>query len=483
MQAVNDMKCKLCDYSNVDLKRFSDHVRIEHKLSSFDYTVQAQHGGIQPVCAECGADVRYVAFTFKKYCKEHARLAMKEGGARGGANEAWNRGKTKETDVRIAAAAERATGEGNHFYGKRHAQETIKRISENKTLFSSALNERISERSLEFKLITSLNEYHSRQQQYLTFECLKCGERQQKTLQAFERGSRCYRCCPVGKSNWELSVFEYVRSLSADAISGDRKTLSPKEIDIYVPSKKFGIECHGLFWHSEAGKPTEEFDKKSHSVKAEMAESVGISLLQIFEDEWRDKQDIIKSMIQHRLGFHPSKCKTWSTTVIELSTKEQKAFFNATHLAGYTPSKVCWGLRDRNGNIVAALSLRVPRHGGKYENSIEIARFSTQKGMSVPGGLSKLLKVARDWSSKNGYSQIMTYVDRRVGTGNGYVSAGFERVGCTAPDYWYTDNELRYDRFRYRAQLGLTERQVALAAKVSRIYGCGSHIFRISTCM
>ena len=194
MQAVNDMKCKLCDYSNADLKRFSDHVRVEHKLTSLQYTVLTQHGGVQPACIECGAEVRYVSFSFKKYCKEHARLAMKEGGARGGANEAWNKGKTKETDDRIAATAARATGEGNPFYGKRHTQETIKKISENKTLLSSALNERIIERAHEFKLITSLDEYHSRQQQYLMFECLKCGEQQPKTLQAFERGSRC-RCC------------------------------------------------------------------------------------------------------------------------------------------------------------------------------------------------------------------------------------------------------------------------------------------------
>jgi hypothetical protein len=74
----------------------------------------------------------------------------------------------------------------------------------------------------------------------------------------------------------------------------------------------------------------------------------------------------------------------------------------------------------------------------------------------------------------------MTYVDRRIGTGKGYLSAGFELVGSTGPDYWYTDNELRYDRFKFRASDGKSEKQVAFSAGVSRIYGCGSSIMLIS---
>jgi hypothetical protein len=71
----------------------------------------------------------------------------------------------------------------------------------------------------------------------------------------------------------------------------------------------------------------------------------------------------------------------------------------------------------------------------------------------------------------------MTYVDRRVGEGNGYRSAGFSMTGTTPVDYWYTDNHLRYDRFRFRARDGKSERQIVNEANVSRIYGCGSSVF------
>jgi hypothetical protein len=474
------MDCKLCSYHNDDLKRFSDHVKTSHGLSSEEYTIKVLHDDIKPTCAECGNQVRYVSFTFKKYCKDHSRLAMKEGGAIGGHAEAWNKGKDKTTDERIALQAFKMSGSGNHFYGRRHTQETLQKISTSKTLATTSIEERIIQRSGEFKLLTPLDEYRSRQQQYLLFECVKCGESQPKTLQAFERGSRCYKCYPVGKSNWELDVYNYVKSISKDAISGDRSALSPKEIDVYVPTKKFGIECHGLYWHSEAGKPEDEFDKSSHQLKARLAEEKNIDLFQIFEDEWRDKRPIVESMIQHRLGLHSKKCKTWSTRVVELGSDEQRSFFNISHVSGYTPAKICWGLKDRRGDVVSALSLRVPRHATKYENSIEIARFSNLPGISVPGALSKLLKTAKTWAKINGFVSIMTYVDRRIGTGKGYLSAGFELVGSTGPDYWYTDNELRYDRFKFRASDGKSEKQVAFSAGVSRIYGCGSSIMLIS---
>ena len=474
------MDCKLCEFQHDDLKKLANHIRSEHELSSEDYTVKVYHDGVKPVCKVCQAPVRYVSFSFKTFCKDHSHLAMKEGGSHGGKAEAWNRGKTKQTDDRIKQQSEKMMGTGNPFYGRHHTQDTIQKISLNKMLVTSTLKERLSIRASEFLLITPIDQYVSRQAQYLTLQCTKCGELQPKTLQAFERGSRCYRCYPAGKSNWELDVFTYVQNITPDVISGDKSVISPKEIDVYVPSKKFGIECHGLYWHSAGARQDGVFNKNKHLEKAILVANQEIRLLQIFEDEWRDKRAICESMILHRLGLDPHRCKTWSTKVMELSSKEQREFFDSTHISGYVPSKIAFGLKDRNNNIVAALSLRMPRHGKKYEGYLEIARFSTAAMTSVPGGLSKLLKRAKLWCKLNGYQKLMTYVDRRIGDGSGYKLAGFNCIGATDADYWYTDNYLRYDRFKFRAKNGKTEKQIVLDSKVSRIYGCGSSIFSLS---
>lgn len=470
------MICAACGHEEEDLKKFSNHINSSHKMSSQDYTIKFLCGGVRPGCLECGEKVRYVSFSYKTYCKEHGTLAMKEAGARGGRAPAWNRGKTKCDDERLLRHSKKVSGENNHFYGRQHTPDVIKKISINKLLRNTDLFDRISERENEFRLLTPLDEYTSRQQQLLSFECVACGEVQLKTLQAFERGSRCYHCSPIGKSNWELEVFDFVKSVAPDAESGNKREISPKELDIYVPSKNFAVECHGLYWHSEGACQDGSFDKKKHLDKFNRAQSRGLKLLQLFEDEWRDKRDICRSLIVNRLGLNVEKCKTWSTQVVELNTAQQREFFDRTHISGYAPSRICWGLRDRHGEIVAALSLRVPRHGKLYEGFLEIARFSTKLNTTVPGGLSKLLGQAKIYHKANGFRGLMTYVDRRIGDGSGYLKAGFSPTSETGVDYWYTDNQVRYDRFKFRATDGKPESQVAKEMSVSRIYGCGSLI-------
>ena len=471
------MKCALCDYENDNLKLFSTHLRSVHNVSSRQYTIDVLCEGKAPTCRECGTeDVRYVSFSFKKYCKIHAKLAMADGGKKGGIAEAWNHGKTRETDERVARCAEALKGEGNPFYGHKHSPETVERISRSKTLVSINIEKRIIERQHEFELITSLDDYYSRQKQYLEFKCLKCGTVQPKTLQAFERGSRCYRCFPESKSNWELEVFDFVKTLASDAESGNRIVLAPKEIDVYVPSKGIGIECHGLYWHSE-GSSKENFNKRSHLEKLINANAVNVKLYQLFYDEWRDKRSICESLIAHKLGVSSQRLGAREFNIVELNTEQQRDFFDSTHISSYTPAKVVFGLA-KDDVIFAALGLRVPRQASKYDNSLEISRYSTAVGYSIPGGLNRLMNCAVRYAVDSSFKSLVTYVDRRFGDGHGYLNCRFSIVGDTGVDYFYTDNMFRYDRFKFRARGGLTERQVASQAGVSRIYGCGSLVLQ-----
>jgi len=472
------MKCLICnEFENDNLKRFSDHLRSVHSLSSEQYTINQFHNGVLPTCAQCSGPVRYVSYTFKKYCKDHARLAMMEGGTIGGKATAWNVGLTKETDERIKLQSIQMSGVGNPFFGKTHSIQTKNQISKAKSLQSVDLENRLLERSNEFELITPLEEYSSRQLQYLQFKCVVCKTVQPKTLQAFERGSRCYICHPVSKSNWELEVFNYVKSKCSDTISGDRSAISPKEIDVYVPSKNIGFECHGLYWHSD-GSPRGETDKSYSLNKLNLANEKHIKLFQFFDDEWRDKRTICESIIDHRLGVSIYKIGARELKISELSSSEQRLFFDSSHISGYTPSSICYGLINSNGEVLAAISLRKPRQS-KYENCLEVARFATRPGYHISGGLNRLMKQAIEYSKKKSISTIMTYVDRRFGDGHGYLACGFIPCGETGIDYWYTDNRYRYDRFKFRATATQSEKEVAIAAGVSKIWGCGSLIFKL----
>ena len=79
-------------------------------------------------------------------------------------------------------------------------------------------------------------------------------------------------------------------------------------------------------------------------------------------------------------------------------------------------------------------------------------------------------------------SSLMTYVDSRVGIGDGYLRAGwkFEKT-TSASRFWWTDFHHRYDRFKYKADKSrcMTQQQIADEAGVVPIYGCTNSIMKI----
>lgn len=465
------MKCLECGFEASDGKSLSNHLRSTHDIDGQTYTITHMHGGSRPMCLKCGSETRYTAFQFKKHCHGCSREAMRAGGTIGGKSSAWNKGLKSNADPRVMAISARTSGERNPFYGHRHSDLTRIKISNSKRLTGETLESRIHARCSEFELITSLEDYTSRQQQHLKFRCLLCSCEQEKTLQSFERGSLCEFCFPISTSQWQLEIEEWIVGLGVNVKRADRTVISPKEVDILVPEKNFGIECHGLYFHSDA---KEGNDKMSHAKKAEMAEKRSLNLLQIFFDEWRDRKEVVKGMIRSRLDIDIKRVGARKCHVVEVNAAQQRKFFEESHLSGYTPSRISWGLYW-NDQIVACLSLRVPRQQ-KWNSWFEIARFAIKPGFRIPGGLSRLTKVAYEWVKDQEKTGIMTYVDRRVGAGNGYKSCGFTELGKTGVDYWYTDFDSRYDRFKFRARNGKTEKQIASESKVFKIWGAGSRI-------
>ena len=169
--------CKICN-EPLTGKKLSNHVRKEHGLSSLDYTVNHILQGVRPKCPVCGEETRYTSFTFMKYCVAHASFAESEAGRKGGKAPAWNRGKKSIEDNRIL----RLSGESNPFWGKSHSEETKIKISETKRLKPHTLQDRISARMSSFSLVTPVENYESRQGQYLEFECNECKTVNRKTL-------------------------------------------------------------------------------------------------------------------------------------------------------------------------------------------------------------------------------------------------------------------------------------------------------------
>jgi hypothetical protein len=197
----------------------------------------------------------------------------------------------------------------------------------------------------------------------------------------------------------------------------------------------------------------------------------------LFLDELRSKKVLISSMIDARIGSENLiRCSARQCLVRQLSSQESRAFFDNNHISGHVTGSMYVGL-EFNNEIIAAISMRRP-FTNRYSGYLEIARFAVKSGYIVRGAFSKLLSNIINQIGAS-YTHILSYCDLRYGTGNVYRVNGFTEIGRTKPDYCYTDGIRRYHRFKYRAADGRTEREIAEAAGLHRLYGVGSIIYEL----
>ena len=251
-----------------------------------------------------------------------------------------------------------------------------------------------------------------------------------------QQGQWCPRCVLWGApSAGQVQVYEFIRSLAPDAILDERKAIAPKEIDAYVPSTSWGLEYHGLFWHS-SGAP--KFKRGATADKVRMCWAAGVDLFVLFEDEWREKREIVEGMIRFRLGKFAQGQKL-DARKLQMEQVEGGAvteFLNRNHLDGSTAASHARVL-TADGKIVAVASFRRRFN----EPRLEVARFAVDRDVMVRGAAGRLLKAEP--------GPLMSYSNNRFSRGGVYEKLGWkEATQTTAPNYWYTDSKVRFGRLR-----------------------------------
>lgn len=431
----------------------------------------------------------------------------------------WSKGKTKETDERIKSLSESikndyASGkrvtwhkhkteqsdsrlkEKNDFLRERYENgelttwskgktaETDPRIAktwQNRDVFTEYAHIRWSDEEISKKLesnirlsLEKIEKYKNIYSTSLFVRCRFCNW-EGKVSFSYAETDRCPKCQPKG-SKGQNQLANWLETLGFTIGQNVRGVIGREELDILILSKSFAIEYNGLYYHNEASGKGMDY----HSDKTHKCQKNGITLFHVFEDEWNEKPDIVKSMLKHRLGLTDERVFARKCKIVELTPNQRRDFFDSTHIDGDTNAKIAWGL-FHNETLVAALSLRKPFHK-KHNNFLELARFSTQLNTSVVGGLARLSQVALRYALENGFRNgLITYVDTRHGHGRGYEAAGFTRVGRTPNRFWWTNNNVRFNRFKFRAdsKAGFTESQVAAEHGVVKIWGCPNLIFEL----
>ena len=289
------------------------------------------------------------------------------------------------------------------------------------------------------------------------------------------RGGGCPKCAlKYNKNEGELK--EFIKSLGVVVSGNTKNIIKPHELDVYIPSHNLAIEFDGLYWHSELYR-----DKNYHLNKTLQCEKQGIRLIHIFEDEWLNKQDIVKSRLKNILGLTKDKLYARKCEIKEISSQESRVFLDTNHLQGNVNSSIRLGLFYDNElvSLMTFGSLRKSMGQKPLDGSYELLRFCNKLDTSVIGGADRLLKYfIKTYQPK----EIISYADRRWSQGGLYNKLGFEFIHDSEPNYFYIIGKTREHRFKYRKDVLIkegfdknnTERQIMLDREIHRIYDCGT---------
>ena len=277
----------------------------------------------------------------------------------------------------------------------------------------------------------------------------------------------CTICYPVNEnvSIQEKTLLSYIKDeLKLNIIENYRDQY---EIDIYIPEFKIGIEFNGLFWHS--------FGKKKKSYHIDKSIYFGerdIRIIHIWEDDWIDKREIIKSQIRSILGM--TKDRIFARNCVVKEIEDYKSFLDNNHIQGYVNSVLRFGLYY-NSSLVSIMTFD-HFEGRKKMNLDEwnLSRYCTIINTIVVGGASKMFSYF-----KTNYkpSRVISYADKDWSVGNLYTKIGFEKVYETKPDYKYIINNKRIHKSRFRTDKLLTEKNKT--QEFLKIYDCGKIKFEV----
>ena len=246
------------------------------------------------------------------------------------------------------------------------------------------------------------------------------------------------------KSNMEDEVLSWIHSVLPDIEFSHncRHAIFPKEIDIYFPEYRIGIECNPAMTHNSSMNPygQEPMHYKYHADKSKLAQSKNIFIFHLFGYEWLHRQEIMKSMILNLLGRTPRKVYGRDTYVCNISNQECIDFLDTNHRQGKLFAKIRLGLRVKSTDeLVAVMTFGRPRGSMGYTTSdlfeFELSRFCNKLNTNVVGGASKLFK---HFVSHHDFDRIISFSDIAHTRGDLYSKLGFDLVNTISPGYCWT---------------------------------------------
>lgn len=317
----------------------------------------------------------------------------------------------------------------------------------------------------------------------IEFVCAQ-GHKSRLSFSNFYAGFGCNRCSHSGISKAEEELVSLYESKNIHVVHSCRNVIAPYELDLYFPEQRVAVEYCGLYWHSEVGGKK---DKWYHLNKRKQCEQLGIRLVTVFDDEYRDKKTVVTSRIDNALGLTPNKIMARKTSVVQIPKQQARTFLNDYHLQNYGQAKVCYGM-FHEGNLVGVLtgSSMTRRHTASV-STLELKRLCFLPNTTVVGGASKLFSRLISFAQQNGYNVINSYCDMWYGNPVSpvYEKIGFDYVSESKPSPSYIPTKTygsRINCFSLRKTpeerlTGRTEWELRQEQGYDRVWDCGHRLY------
>jgi len=301
-------------------------------------------------------------------------------------------------------------------------------------------------------------------------QCLTCQTKFKFDLNK-GRYPKCPTCFPSSRSKGEHEIFEFlINYIDHIQINTREITDSNSEFDLFLPNHKLAIEYNGLFWHSELYLKR---NQNYHINKSLKCFKKKIKLIHIFEDEWQNKQDIVKDLLIRNINKLPYSINSKDCEIKKVNNNESIEFLNTHHIKGFDNSiKDSFGLYCDN-YLTSIMSF----------DGHNLLRYCEYTGVKIVNSFETLLNYA---IQKLKTSKIAVNIDLRFENGKNYKKHGFEYVEYIEPQYYYLKHGTicRYSFEELKESLiienKLTEWENLQENGYDRIWDCGYVLYELN---
>lgn len=249
----------------------------------------------------------------------------------------------------------------------------------------------------------------------------------------------------------------------------NKQILNGLELDLYDEDEKFAIEYNGEYYHTEG--PPNFRDKNYHKRKYDQCNELGIRIIFINENEWKNRNKQVKNFLLGSLGVS-NRCVYARQCNVKRLDIPNIQFLEDNHIQGAPKNIIVMYGLFYNDQMVGAITYS---NHHRQRDKLVLSRLCFLYNWKIIGGASKLFKNS---VKQEKFDSIITWSDNRLTLGNVYHKMGFIVDEKLNVDYCYINRQqIKSKQSMQKTKIGCpknTKEHIFLKEKQwYRMWDCG----------